>query len=418
MRSSFVVMLALALSGCETMRAADRGLYQAAEAVTERDHVTGQRSLSLQDRQKQIELGNEVSREVISKYEKINEELDPEQFERVKRIFGRIHAVSHLRGEDWTLVLIPEESFNAFVNGGTYVFVHEGLMKQLESDDEVAAVLGHELGHVAANHVFEHATHNLAANLAKSSSVKNDRFNAAFTHEDEREADRIGILYCALAGYDPHAAGRVWKQKFEQSGNFRILPSGEVPLQDHPVYGERAAETAAIGDSVSVYYSRGVVNPDADQILKSNALWNYSEDAYAESAGKGGGALAVLSTALGAYTEHLNAKREASRQQYRSQLTKYADQNSYILEHGPVDHATWGIKFQYKGSRTLTYMVVAADFVMPGNKHIRVIGEIKGNIIPGSVHTVLFSDERLTEVDNSTAKILYTVDDAADYLTM
>ncbi|MFN2302055.1 MAG: hypothetical protein ABR565_09325, partial [Gammaproteobacteria bacterium] len=89
------------------------------------------------------------------------------------------------------------------------------------------------------------------------------------------------------------------------------------------------------------------------------------------------------------------------RQQQRAQLTQYADQNSVVLEHGAIDNKTWGVKFQYKGYRTLTYMVVAADFLMPDNKHIRVVGEIKGNILPGSVHAVTFSDERLAEIDRN-----------------
>lgn len=213
---------------------------------------------------------------------------------------------------------------------------------------------------------------------------------------------------------------RRWRRnkKFEETGNFRITPGGEIPLHTHPVNGERAAETREIAKQVSTYYIPGQVNPDADQILISNALWDYQENDLEESAGKGGGALAVFGTALGAYTEHLNAKTQAMRQQQRAQLTLYADQNSVVLEHGPIDEKTWGMKFQYKGYRTLTYMVIAADFLAPDSKHVRVIGEIKGNILPGSTHSVVFSDDRLIDIDRAAAKIHYTVDDAADRLTM
>ena len=412
LRLSLVIFASLILSGCETMQAVDRGLYEAADTVTQKDYVTGERSLSLQDRKDQIELGNRAAQASISKYDKINEAVDASQYSRAKNIFDRVHSVSHLSEESWTLVLVPDDSFNAFVTGGTYIIVNQGLMQQLTIDDEVAAVMGHELGHVAANHVFEHRTHNLAASLTKSKSAKSDSFNAAFSHEDEREADRIGILYSALAGYDPRAAGRVWKHMFDKSGNYRITPGGNIPLHDHPVNGERAAETAAIGEQVVTYYTPGHINPEANKLLLDNVLWHRQTDTYAQSAGKGGGALAVLSTALGAYTEHLQAKNEANRQKYRAQLTQYADQNSTILEQHVIDQTTWGIRFQYNGAIPLTYMAIAADIYYAGDQHLRVVEEVKGAIFPRVAYNLVFSDERLADIDKTSLQIKYTVDDA------
>ena len=402
----------LSLTGCETLQTVDKGLYLATEAVTETDRVTGRRALSLQDRARQIEVGNEAALAALARHPVINAEVDAEQYARAQAIFARIHAVSHLRGETWTVALVPDESFNAFVTGGTYVVVHQGLMTRLIGDDEVAAVLGHEMGHVAANHVFEQLTHTLAAKAARSSSVGSDAFEAAYDHEQEREADRIGILYMALAGYDPRAASRIWQAQFKEEGNLRVLPGGSARLLTHPVNSERAAEAAVIGDQVATYYTPGELNPDAPQLLEDNVLWTRATDDLASTGGRGGGALAALSTALDAYSEHQKTKYEARRQAHRAQMVQYVDSSSVILSQKLIDEATWEVSFQYRGALPLTQMVIAADLLLPDKGHIRIVREVTGKIGRGSTHVVRFSDERLRGVDKTHLKISYTVDDA------
>ena len=398
---------------CETLQTVDKGLYRATEAVTETDRVTGRRALSLQDRARQIEAGNKAALAALAQYPATNAEVDAEQYARAQAIFARIHAVSHLRDETWTVALVPDESFNAFVTGGTYVIVHHGLMTRLTGDDEVAAVLGHEMGHVAANHVFERMTHKLAAAAARSKSAGTDAFSAAFGHEQEREADRIGILYMALAGYDPRAAGRLWEAQFKEEGNHRVLMDGSARLLSHPVNSERAREAATVGEQVAAYYTPGKPHPDAPQLLSENVLWKHSDDAFESGAGQGGGVLAALGTALDAYSEHQNAKLEAQRQAAHAELVQYVDRSSVILDQKPIDDTTWEITFQYRGALPLAQMVVAADLLLPDKAHIRIVREIKGVIGRDSTHVVRFSDDRLTGVDKTHVKIAYTVDDAS-----
>lgn len=402
----------LSLTGCETLQTVDKGLYLATEAVTETDRVTGRRALSLQDRARQIEVGNEAALAALARHPVINAEVDAEQYARAQAIFARVHAVSHLRDETWTAALIPDETVNAFVTGGTYVIIHQGLMTRLAGDDEVAAVIGHELGHVAANHVFEQQTHTLVAKAARSSSAGSDPFNAAYDHEQEREADRIGILYMALAGYDPRAASRFWQAQFKEQGNLRVLPGGTARLLTHPVNSERATEAAAIGDQVAAYYTPGKPNPDAAQLLEDNVLWSRADDNLESSAGQGGGVLAVLGTALDTYSEHQKAKHEVERQAQRAQLVQYVDSSSVIISQKAIDETTWEVTFQYRGTLPLTQMVVAADLLLPDRGHVRIVREVTGRIGRGSTHVVRFSDDRLKGVDKARVKIAYTVDDA------
>ena len=94
-------------------------------------------------------------RRILQKYDRLNAGVDRRSYNRLLGIFQRVHSVSHFANENWKIVLLPEDGFNAFVTGGTYVAVYQGLMDEVRDDAAVAAVIGHEIGHVAANHVFE-----------------------------------------------------------------------------------------------------------------------------------------------------------------------------------------------------------------------------------------------------------------------
>lgn len=295
MRRTLILFAVLfSLSGCETMSKVDSGLYSAANSMAARDRVTGQRTVNLAGRAKQIEVADRNAGELLAKYDasgaKRDAALDPVAYARIQKIVTRVHAVSHMAEEKWTTVLIDDKQFNAFTMGGTYVFIFKGLMDQMRDDDEVAAVIGHEMAHVSANHAFERSANQQLSLLTGKKKQKTEGFAAAYTHENEREADRVGILYAALAGYDPYAAARVWERMHKSSGNQRV---GYV---DHPVNSERAAEARKIADQVKEYYAVGRQNPDHVALLENNSLWQKANKDVA--GGKGGGVLAVLETAL------------------------------------------------------------------------------------------------------------------------
>ena len=82
--------------------------------------------------------------------------------------------------------------------GGTYIFVNKGFMDDVKDDDELAAVVGHEIAHVTANHLGEQSSYTMAAMLRGSKGVKKESFQAAFTFKSEEEADEVGTLYATL----------------------------------------------------------------------------------------------------------------------------------------------------------------------------------------------------------------------------
>jgi predicted Zn-dependent protease len=120
-------------------------------------------------------------------------------------------------------VLADENTVNAFALPGGQVFITAALLTRLESEGQVAGVLGHEIGHVVARHGAEHMakaklTQGLtgAAVMASGSrgtaavaAMIGNLINMRYGRDDELESDRLGVRFTARAGYDPRAMVRV-----------------------------------------------------------------------------------------------------------------------------------------------------------------------------------------------------------------
>lgn len=375
-----VALSTASLVGCQALQTVDRGLYQAAEQVSERDRVTGQRSLSLADRNAQIQQGNGYIKQLLDAEQKagrkVNSALDAAQYERLVRVFDRIHQVSHLRQERWIPLLIERDSFNAFTTGGTYIVVHTELMKQLSDDNELAAVIGHEVAHTVANHLGESQGHQMASRLSGSKSATRKGYQAAFTHENEREADRVGVLYSALAGYDPAAGSNIWQRQYQQEGNARTLFA-----HDHPVNAERAAENRQSAEKVRPYYTANKQNPQYAELLINNTLWQQQGEGPA--AGEGGGLMAVLSTAAGAYMQHEQTKNEMHRQQQQSAFVKAVEQRMKLVSAKQQADGRLETRWQFQAQNPPLKNLVMGLMVQQGKKVARVVAHIEGRIAPG-----------------------------------
>ena len=375
-----------ALAGCSVLESADRGLYSLANAVSHKDNITGRREISFANRQQQIAQGKSYRKKILAKYTKekkpINAEFNTKAYARLLRVFTRIHAISHYRDESWDVYLLPDKSFNAFVVGGAEMFVYHGLLDAL-NDDELAAVIGHEIAHITANHVSERSGHQMAALLSGSDSIKTNNFQKAFTHEFEEEADKIGILYAALAGYDPYAASRVWKARYNKSGD----QAGFV--RDHPIYSERIANTQAIAKKVKPYYKKGKQNPQFASLLTKNALWN-SEHAQATKAGEGGGIASVLETALTMVTKHQQAKAEAKRQNNRAATIAYVSKHLKVSKLKRTSSTTITTAIYYTGEAILNTLTLRLN-----DDNHSAITTVDGPIHPRKTYDVPFNSKTI-----------------------
>lgn len=188
--------------------------------------------------------------------------------EAVGRVGRRLSRVMPVPNAQWEFVVFEDESPNAFALPGGKVGVHTGLFQVAQDDAGLAAVIGHEVAHVVARHSGERMTRGLASAAATVAASELLRRNtdmgqggqiaattalggAAFLHvqrfsrKQELEADQLGALYMARAGYDPRQSIELWKRFAawrEKNGG-----GGQMPafLSTHPVDSVRIAELEA-----------------------------------------------------------------------------------------------------------------------------------------------------------------------------
>lgn len=186
---------------------------------------------------------------------------DPAANRRLQQVGQRIAAVSGATDAQWEFVVFESEEKNAWVLPGGKVGFYKGLMDFVDNDDQVAAVLGHEVGHVTRRHAALRAGRMTTAGLVQqlggailSSQVNlsNEQLNLAmaaagaglqigvvlpFSRENEMEADRVGVDYMHAAGYDVRAAIRLWEKMGAASGArqpqwLSTHPNPETRIQD------------------------------------------------------------------------------------------------------------------------------------------------------------------------------------------
>ena len=149
-------------------------------------------------------------------------------------------------------VLADPRTVNAFALPGGPIFITEGLLRHLKTEHEVAAVLGHEIGHVIARHSSERlAKQQLTQGLlnavvlgtgdyttAQIGQVVGGMINMKYGRDDELESDRLGLRIMAEAGYDPRAMVRVMEVLAQASGGGSRQPEF---FSTHPAPENRAA---------------------------------------------------------------------------------------------------------------------------------------------------------------------------------
>jgi len=233
-------VLLLALTGCYTVPETGRTAFVLPESILGDEVAQG--ALAFTD---------------IKSKEKVSE--NPVYNDRVQRIGRRIaEAVgSDLPTAKWEFVVFDEpKTINAFALPGGKVGVYSGLLALAKSDDELAIVMGHEIGHVTARHGSERmskgvvvAAAGVVGDALLKDSKNHDLVLAAyglgaggvmlkFSRDNESEADYIGIRYAAKAGYNPMAAITFW-QSMEKANTGNSMPAF---LSTHPSHERRIAD--------------------------------------------------------------------------------------------------------------------------------------------------------------------------------
>jgi predicted Zn-dependent protease len=185
------------------------------------------------------------------------------------------------REQNWEVALMADDSANAFALPGGKVGVNTGLLKVATTPDQVAAVVGHELGHVVAKHGAERMSQQLAAQGAMAAAAVagaasgNDNAQALallgigatvgvllpYSRLHESEADELGQRYMAAAGFDPRAAATLWENMQADAGGSRP----PALLSTHPDPARRAERLAARAPSLLPVYEAARADGRAPQ---------------------------------------------------------------------------------------------------------------------------------------------------------
>lgn len=193
------------------------------------------------------------------------------QTERVRRITNRlVPQVSAFRQDalkwPWEINVIQSDELNAWCMAGGKMAIYSGLIDKLElTDDEIAAVMGHEIAHALREHARERVSRSMATGFGVSvvgavlgagaagqdlmGKVANVTFELPHSRLHETEADQIGVELAARAGYDPRAAVTLWNKMASRS-------AGAPPqwLSTHPGHAERQRELAVASERVMPLY--------------------------------------------------------------------------------------------------------------------------------------------------------------------
>ena len=233
---------------------------------------TGRSHLILVSSSEEIQMGEQAYRDTLKK-SKLS--MDQEALETIRRVGLRIAKAADRPDFRWEFNLIDDDkTINAWCLPGGKVAFYTGILPITLGEDGIAVVMGHEVAHALARHGSERMSQGMIANagervagilLAGSSFLTQEVFGQAyglgvglgvmlpFSRKQESEADHIGLILMAKAGYDPSEAVQFWKRMQKAMGGSGS-PMAEF-LRTHPNDEKRQRQIQAwLADIKEKYY--------------------------------------------------------------------------------------------------------------------------------------------------------------------
>ena len=215
--------------------------------------ATQAQEYTLTSTDKEVEMGRKLARRVEHELKLAQDE--PLQ-QKVRDIGERLAAVCDRKELVYHFAVVQGKDVNAFSLPGGYVFVNDGLIKETASDDELAAVIAHEISHIAARHAVKQYESSLGLQIAQLATLVTRQSQAAqgigiasqaaqlaYARDDELEADRLGVKYMKAAGFNPTAMlAFLEKLRTVNQDKVNYLPRGVVRPHyalTHPYVPER-----------------------------------------------------------------------------------------------------------------------------------------------------------------------------------
>ena len=184
--------------------------------------ATGRSDFVMMSEQQELDLGRRYNQQIL----KENPRYADEKLQAyVQQVGERVARNSHRSQLNYTFTVVDSPDINAFALPGGYIYIHRGLLAYLGSEAELAAVLGHEVGHVTARHSVQQQSQSTAWGLLGQAvaigtgvgaagdvtGLVGNAFVRGYGRDMELEADGLGAQYLARSGYDPQAMIQVVK---------------------------------------------------------------------------------------------------------------------------------------------------------------------------------------------------------------
>jgi predicted Zn-dependent protease len=220
--------------------------------------ITGQPQLMLFPESQDIVIGQKYAPEVEKQ---LGGRIDDQQLQDYVSFVGRqIVRVSHYRDFDYHFVAVQDKSVNAMALPGGYVFITHGMLEKLQTEAQLAAILGHEVVHIVARHSSAAISGQIGTDILLSTVISDSPSQSVqtitslartiidlrYSRKDEREADLAGLDYMVGAGYNPNGMIETM-QILEQQREFKTIEF----LSSHPVPENRQVY---LRDKIEVSY--------------------------------------------------------------------------------------------------------------------------------------------------------------------
>ena len=223
--------------------------------------ATGKRQISLVSSGKELEIGRESDPAIIAEHGLYGDQAVQRYVDSVGQ---RLARVSHLPNLRWHFRVLDSPIVNAFALPGGYIYITRGILGYMNSEAQLAGVLGHEIGHVTARHSADQITRSQIAGIGLlAGAIFVDAFRPysgiaqqgmgllllKYSRDHENQADALGIEYATKAGYDPRESPSTYatlKRIGEKTGS--SLPGF---LSSHPDPGDREIRTTQLASAAA-----------------------------------------------------------------------------------------------------------------------------------------------------------------------
>lgn len=269
LKSLFISVLALLMAACGTTNTVPI-TGRKTRLLVDDAQILSLSTQQYQDYMKSAKLSTNATNTALVK--RVGERLST----AVENFLRNNGYAQELQNFQWEFNLVNSNEVNAFCMPGGKIVVYEGLLPVTQDETSLAIVLGHEIAHAVAKHSAEqlskqtrqqYATQiggsilsqaaqakgmeNAASIITMAAQIGFNFANLKYSRDNETEADRLGLIFAAMAGYDPQLAIPFWQRMAQQSGG---STKSEI-FSDHPSDEKRIAELQKRMPEALKYYN-------------------------------------------------------------------------------------------------------------------------------------------------------------------